>query len=108
MLGMEPAGPTVLLMDNLEVVANTALPSNNLKRKHNVIAFYRVREAVNAGMIKVAYIRTYQNKADVLTKPLCSLLHNKLIHEILFRYEKREESEQPRGRLSKAQIQSKK
>ena len=60
-------GPSVVLCDNQGVVLNTSLPSSSLKKKHNAIAYHRVREAVAAGLIKVQHINGKENVADILT-----------------------------------------
>jgi len=52
------------------VVKNTTLPSSTLKKKHNAIAYHKVREAVAAGIVKVAHVRSKDNRADILTKSL--------------------------------------
>ena len=50
------------------VVLNTSLPSSSLKKKHNAIAYHRVREAVAAKVVKVQHISGKENVADILTK----------------------------------------
>jgi adenosylcobinamide amidohydrolase len=56
-----------------------------LKKKHNAIAYHRVREAIAAGITKFAHVRSTANIADVLTKPLASDAFHNLIKPILFR-----------------------
>ena len=56
MMGIPLSGPSVALCDNQGVVLNTSLPSSSLKKKHNAIAYHRVREAVAAKVIKVQHI----------------------------------------------------
>ena len=68
MMGIPLSGPSVVLCDNQGVVLNTSLPSSSLKKKHNAIAYHRVREAVAAGVIKVQHINGKENVADILTK----------------------------------------
>ena len=46
------------------------LPSSSLKKKHNAIAYHRVREAVAAKIVQVAHLDGKENVADLLTKPL--------------------------------------
>ena len=52
------------------MVLNTTVPSLILKKKSNSIAYHRVREAVAAGIMHFFHIRTTENIADVLTKPI--------------------------------------
>ena len=47
------AGSSQALCDNKGVVLNTTLPSSTLKKKHNAIAYHRVREAVAAKIAKI-------------------------------------------------------
>jgi hypothetical protein len=50
------------------IYLNTTLPSSTLKKKHNAIAYHRVREAVAANVVKVNHIEGKENIADILTK----------------------------------------
>ena len=70
MIGVEVNEPSILLVDNQSVVTNATLPSSCLKKKHNAIAYHKVREAVAAEIIRIAYIKSWENWADILTKPL--------------------------------------
>ena len=83
MLGIKVQGPSVLLVDNEAVVKNTTLPSSTLKKKHNAIAYHKVREAVAAGIIWVAHDRTDLNIADILTKPLSPQSYYQLLNWVL-------------------------
>ena len=85
MLGFKVTQPARLLCDNLAVVTNTTLPSSSLKKKHNAIAYHKVREAVAAGIVKVAYIPSEWNLADILTKPLSPQDFYRLLYNVLFR-----------------------
>ena len=68
MMGIYMEGPSQVLCDNKSVVLNTTLPSSTLKKKHNAIAYHRVRETVAAKVIKVNHIDGKTNLADILTK----------------------------------------
>ena len=70
MLGVIVKGPVVLLGDNMSVIQNCSLPLSQLKKKHNAIAYHRIRECVAAGIIKLGHVNTDENVADVCTKPL--------------------------------------
>jgi hypothetical protein len=41
-----------------------------LKKKHNAIAYHRVREAIAARIMRFAYIKNEKNVINVLEKPL--------------------------------------
>ena len=73
-----------MLGDNMSVVLNTTIPSSQLKKKHNAIAYHRVREAIAAKFIKFSHIRSTHNVADCLTKPLTAEQYRQLTMPILF------------------------
>jgi len=100
MMGVKIDGPSVMLVDNEAVVMNTTLPSSTLKKKHNAIAYHKVREAVAAGIIRVAHIKSHMNVADILTKPLSPQAYYQILKWILF---KRDSSEN-QGELQEVQV----
>ena len=63
---------------------SATLPSSSLKKKHNAIAYHKVREAVAAGIVKVAHVRSKDNRADVLTKALSPQDHYNMTRDVLF------------------------
>ena len=48
MVGFKVTKPSVLLIDNLDIVTNSALPSSSLKKKYNAIAYHKICKAVAA------------------------------------------------------------
>jgi hypothetical protein len=60
-LGVVLDRPTLMLGDDMSVVLNTSVPSIVLKKKHNAIAYYRVREAIAAKVMRFAYIKSEEN-----------------------------------------------
>jgi hypothetical protein len=84
-LGVVLDGPALILGDNMSVVLNTTVPSSVLKKKHNTIAYHRVREAIAARIMRFAYIKCEENVSDVLTKPLSNEKFNYLMKRWLFR-----------------------
>ena len=75
MLGVPIKDASVLLGDNQSVITSCSIPSSNLKKKHNSIAYHRIREAVAAGIIKLKYVKSQWNLADALTKALPGHVH---------------------------------
>jgi hypothetical protein len=69
-LGVALDGPALMLGDNMSVVLNIKVPSSVLKKKHNAIAYHRIREAIATRIMRFAYIKSEENVSDVLTKPL--------------------------------------
>ena len=84
MLGVPLDGSVLLLGDNKSVVLNTTIPSSALKKKHNAIAYHRVREAIAARIVRFCHVDTQVNLADVLTKPLHNDDFHRLVKPILF------------------------
>jgi hypothetical protein len=69
----------------MSVVLNTTVPSSQLKKKHNAIAYHRVREAIAANIIAFRHVTTDRNFADILTKPVKPHLFRALCSRALFR-----------------------
>ena len=84
MLGVPLLGSAVLYGDNQSVVLNTTVPSSTLKKKHNAIAYHRVREAIAAGVLHFFHIPSEHNVADVLTKPMGPKIFYGHIKNVLF------------------------
>ena len=70
--------------DNEGVVKNTSIPESVLGKKHLSIAYHAIREAVAAGIMRVAKEHTLTNLADLFTKCLSQARRNKLLGSILY------------------------
>ena len=68
MFGAPIDGPSWMFGDNLSVVLQSNVPSSSIKKRHNALAYHRVREAVAAGILNFVHINSKENPADVLTK----------------------------------------
>jgi hypothetical protein len=53
----------------MSVVLNNTVPSSVLKKKHNAIAYHRVREAIAARIMKLSCIKSEENVSDLSEKP---------------------------------------
>jgi hypothetical protein len=84
MMGVPIHGPANVLADNNTMVKNSTVPSQTIHKKHNVICYHFVREAVAANIIRIAYIPTTENLADMFTKPLGSTKLHAFIQKILY------------------------
>jgi hypothetical protein len=84
MFGVPIDGPTNVYCDNESVVLNSTRPESTLKKKHNAIAYHRVREATAAGTIRIAHEGTETNIADMLTKILNGERLKYLCKRVLF------------------------
>src|SRR5687768_17131885 len=94
MLGVPLEKTSLLVGDNMSVVINTTLPSSMLKKKHNAIAYHRVREAIAAKIINFAHIDSQVNVADILTKPLVSEVFHRLLKSYIFRKAERAKTDE--------------
>jgi hypothetical protein len=70
MFGVKILGPAGVRCDNEAVTTNARDPTSQLNKKHNSICYHLVREAVAAGILKVAHIDGANNPADLFTKIL--------------------------------------
>ena len=85
MLGINVEPSSFLVGDNMAVVLNTTIPSSALKRKHQACNYHKIRESIAAGFIRYGHIRSNENVADLLTKPLVRSVFERLCSQYLFR-----------------------
>ena len=85
MMGVPIDGPSYMYSDNQSVLWNTSKPESTLKKKSKPIAYHFVRECVAREELLTGYVKSIENRADLLTKPLPFASHRQdLIREILF------------------------
>jgi hypothetical protein len=84
MMGVPIDGSCNVYCDNESVCKNVQTPESMLRKKHNAIAYHRVREAVAAKTVRVAKEPTETNLADLFTKPLSGERRTKLLRSILW------------------------
>jgi hypothetical protein len=70
MFGVPIEGPANVFCDNRGVVKNVSILESTLMKKHNVINYHAVREAMAAGILRVGKEDRETNLADLLTKVL--------------------------------------
>ena len=85
MLGVPVNDASIVLGDNQSTITSATIPSSNLKKKHNAIAYHRIREAVAAKIVNLFYVPSADNLADTLTKPLAGNKLRGLFQRYLFR-----------------------
>ena len=85
MLGVPIDGPVLLLGDNRGMIQNASMMSSQLKKKHNAIAYHRVRECVAANIIQLGFVRSENNFADICTKALNGPKIHRFTKDLLFR-----------------------
>jgi len=84
MFGIPIDGSANVFCDNKSAVTNAMTPTSTLKKKHNLIVYHRVREAVAAGILQIAKLHTSESLEDLLTKPLGAANLKSLIQHILW------------------------
>ena len=67
-LGVPVLSKSYLFGDNQSVVTNSTLPQSQLNKRHQALAYHKVREAVASGMIGFYHIPGEKNPADILSK----------------------------------------
>lgn len=83
MFGVPIQGEARIFCDNQAAVKGGSNPDTRLQKKHNSIAFHRVREAVASGWILLYHENSQSNLADLLTKVLSVERRRKLILGLL-------------------------
>ena len=67
-LGVRVSGPTFMFGDNRAVVSSSSTPKARLHKRHVMLSFHRVREAIAAGVLRFHFINGKNNPADILSK----------------------------------------
>ena len=67
-LGAPIGAKSLLFGDNRSVVTSATLPHSTLIKRHNILAFHRVREAIAAKLMVFYWIQSAYNLSDMLPK----------------------------------------
>ena len=67
-LGVPIKSKSYMFGDNRSVVTSATLPHSTLSKRHNILAFHRVREAIAAKIINFYRIQSEYNLSDMLSK----------------------------------------
>ena len=82
-LGMPPKSPAVIFEDNQACVAMIRNSSVTARNRHFAVKMAWLREQVEAGSLRFAYVASKNNLADIFTKilpaPLFSSLRDRLM-----------------------------
>ena len=81
-MGIEMRGPTVTYCDNQSVTKSTTNVESRLNKKHQSICWHAVREAQAAGWIRIGWVPSAWNYADVFTKALGDIQRGLLLRNI--------------------------
>jgi len=68
MMGIPINGPSLLFCDNKSVVTSCSVLSNSLKKRHNALAYHKLRECAAAAILRIFHVDGKSNLADILTK----------------------------------------
>ena len=67
-LGAPIATKSFLFGDNRSVVTSATLPHSTLTKRHNILTFHRVREAIAAKLMAFYWIQSAYNLSDMLSR----------------------------------------
>ena len=67
-LGAPITTKSFLFGPNRSVVTSATLPHSTLTKRHNILAFHRVRDAIAAKLIAFYWIQSAYNLSDMLSK----------------------------------------
>jgi len=67
-LGVKIQTPSYMFGDNEAVVRSSNFPDTVLKKRHTIVSFHKVREAIAAGTIQYHFISGKDNPDDILSK----------------------------------------
>jgi hypothetical protein len=67
-LGVPVKGKTHLFGDNASVVTSSTLPQSVLRKRHSILCYHRVREAVASNMLDFTHMPGEHNPADIVSK----------------------------------------
>jgi hypothetical protein len=67
-LGVPVNGKSYMFGDNQAVVTNSSIPHSSLNKRHNALAYHRVREMIAAKVLGYYWIDGKHNPADIVSK----------------------------------------
>ena len=67
-LGVPIKSKAYMFGNNKSVVTSSTVPHSLLSKRHNILSYHRVREAIAAKIIVFHWCDSYQNKSDILSK----------------------------------------
>ena len=75
--GVKSPKPTLLHCDNESSIKIARNPVFHSKTKHIIVHYHFIQEKLESGEIRITYISTREQVADLFTKPLGRLLFEK-------------------------------
>jgi len=83
-LAVPIAGPSYIFTDNKAVVDSSVNPSYRLKKRHKILSWHTVCQAVACNIVQIVHIDSKNNPADILTKHRNSQEWYELCKPIIF------------------------
>ena len=83
-MGVPVDGPTWMMGDNASVITSGSIPSSLLKKRHNALAYHRVRSAIASEIIMLRKVKGTENPSDICTKFLPYAVFYPLVKPLLF------------------------
>ena len=84
MFGVPMEGPANVYCDNEAVYKNITIPSSVLSKKMHSISYHFCREAVAAGIVRIAKEDTTTNLADLFTKIMSRFRREELLDRFMY------------------------
>ena len=81
-VGLTHKFPAILHGNNTSPITLTLNTKGHMHAKHIDICHHYIRECVSKGEIKVLHVPSEDNLADILTKPVQRITHQKLIRAL--------------------------
>lgn len=81
-IGLPQEMPATLYGDNMSSIALTLNHKGHSRAKHIDVHHHFIRERVEEGDIEVVHISSAENLADILTKPLPRIIHQRISRKI--------------------------
>ena len=82
-LGIKLNGPTVLAVDNQAAIKIAEDRGASARTKHFKDSIHYIREMIDYGLVKLAFVRTNNQRADGFTKPLAKSLFREWCYHFL-------------------------
>ena len=82
-LGVPIQSTSYMFGDNRSVITSSTIPQSVLSKRHNMLSYHRVREAIAAGIISFQWCASEDNKSDILSKHWEAGKVHKVIRELL-------------------------
>jgi len=76
-IGIPVKLPVIVRVDNVGAIFMAENVSTSQRTKHIDVRYHFVREFVEEGFIKIIFVRTAENTADIFTKNVSGDLHDK-------------------------------